>query len=122
MVIGRGNEHGQPIVPLVIARTNGQEERIPFLLATGFGGTLMLPPAQVAALGLPQVGTAPVTYALAGVGEAAVHQADILWCGEKRTVNILAWGMLPIMGTELLDGYRVRIQCVEGGATAIESL
>lgn len=122
MVIGRGNALGQPIVPIVIAGANGREEKIPFLLATGFRGSLMLPPEQVAALGLPQVGTGPVTYPIGSQGEAPVYEADILWCGEKRTVIIIAWGLRPIMGTELLRGYNVRMELTEGGRTTVEPI
>ncbi len=122
MVIGRVNSEGRPIVPLVVAGTGGQEQKLECLLATGFPGELMLSAEQVAALGLPQTGNGVVGYPPGSPAEAPTHQADILWCGEKRTVTVYAYGYGPVIGMGMLLDYRVRIHFVEGGPITVESL
>ena len=71
MVIGRIGADLCPMVPIVVQGADGQERKIPVLLSTGFGEALLLPPAEVAALGLPQTGCAhrplPVCVAQAAV-------------------------------------------------------
>lgn len=44
------------MVPIVVQGADGQEQKISVLLSTGFVEALLLPPAEVAALGLPQTG------------------------------------------------------------------
>lgn len=122
MIIGRVNSEGQPIVPIVIAGANGRERKLECLLATDFPGEMMLPKEEVAALGLPPTGTGVVGYPPGSPAEAPTHQADILWCGEKRTVTVCAYGHGPVIGMGMLRDSRVRIQFIEGGPISVESL
>jgi predicted aspartyl protease len=51
-----------------------------------------------------------------------VHQANIIWNGEERVVNVLATGRLPLLGTALIDEYELAIQFIEGGLVTIDEL
>lgn len=51
-----------------------------------------------------------------------VYHATILWNGKERTVQVLAAGERPLIGTALLDGYELVIQCMEGGLVTVEEL
>lgn len=122
MVIGGINAQLEVIVPLVIAGPSGQEQKVDCLLATGFAGDLFLPPAQINALKLPQIGAGPVNYPPGNPTEVPLHQADVLWCGEKHTISVFAYGQHPVMGTGLLQGYCLSIRIVEGSPVVIEPL
>jgi len=122
MVIGRISSDLRPMVPIVVQGANGQERKIPVLLSTGFGEALLLPAAEVAALGLPQTGARTVTFPGGSQIEATVHPATILLAGEAQDVDILAGGWEPRMGLRLLEGYRISMRFVEGGAVTVERL
>ena len=111
-----------PWVPIVVQGTDGQERKIPVLLSTGFGEALLLPPAVVAALGLPQTGTRTVQFPDGSRIEATIHPARILLAGEARDVDILAGGWEARMGLKLLQGYRISMRFVEGEAVSAECL
>ena len=120
MVIGRIGADLRPIIPIVVQGADGQERKIPVLLSTGFGEALILPPAEVAALGLPQTGARTVHFPDGSHVEATIHPAKILLAGEARDVDILAGGWEPRMRLRLLQGYRISMWFVEGGTVSAE--
>lgn len=122
MVIGRIGADLRPMVPLVVQGANGQERKIPVLLSTGFREALLLPAAEVSALGLPQTGARTVTFPDGSQIEATVHSAKILLAGEAQDVEVLAGGWEPRMGLALLWGYRVSMRFVEGEVVIAERL
>ncbi len=122
MVIGRIGADLRPIVPIVVQGADGQERKIPVLLSTGFGEALLLPPAEVAALGLPQTGARTVQFPDGSSVVATIHPARILLAGEARDVDILAGGWEPRMGMHLLQGCRISMRFREGEAVNVERL
>ena len=120
MVIGRVGADNRPMVPLVVQGANGREAKISCLLSTAFGESLLLPAAEVAALGLPQTGTRTVPFPDGSQIEASVHPAQVLLGGEAHTVNLLAGGHQPRLGLALFEGCRLRIAFTEGGAVELE--
>ena len=121
-VIGRIGPDLRPLVPIVVQGVNGQERKIPVLLSTGFQEALLLPAADVAALGLPQTGTRSVTFPDGSQIDATVHPAKILLAGEAVNVDILAGGHEPRMGLALLQNCRLSMRFVAGEAIRIEWL
>lgn len=81
-----------------------------------------MPPAEVAALGLPQTGARTVEFPDGSRVEATVHPARILLAGEAQDVDILAGGWEPRMGLKLLQGYRISMRFTEGEAVNVERL
>lgn len=122
MVIGRIGSDLRPMVPIVVQGADGQERKIPVLLSTGFGEALLLPAAEVTALGLPQTGARTVQFPNGSRVEATIHPARVLLAGEAQDVDILAGGWKPRMGLNLLQGYRISMRFVEGGAVSVERL
>jgi len=120
MVIGRVGADNRPMVPVVVQGADGQEAKISCLLATGFGEALLLPTAEVAALGLPQTGTRTVQFPDGSRIEATVHPAQVLLAGEAHAVDLLAGGIQPRLGLALFEGCRLRIAFTEGGVIEIE--
>lgn len=110
------------MIPLVIQGANGQEKKIPVILYTAFSETLILPPAEVAALGLPQTGTRTVTFPDGSQVEATVHPTKVLLAGEEHDVDLLAGGWEPRMGIKVLWGYRMSMRFTPGDPVVVERL
>jgi clan AA aspartic protease len=107
----------------VTFRLPGQPDlTIDFVVDTGFTGLLTLPPAAVAAMGLPLIHREPVSLADGSTVEVAVHAADIVWNGVVHEVRVLATGGRPLLGTSLLDGREFVAQFTEGGLVTVEDL
>lgn len=104
----------------VIFRLTGQPDlQIECVIDTGFEGALTLPPAAVAALGLPYLTELTANLADNTSIRTDVHLATIVWDGVEREVAVLALGERPLLGTALLDGYRLEVTFTDGGAVQI---
>ena len=122
MVIGRVGADLRPMVPVVVQGADGREEKVLCLLSTGFGEALLLPSAEVAALGLPQTGTRTVHFPDGSQLEATVHPAQVLLGGTVHMVDVLAGGPQPRLGLALFEGCRLRAAFTEGGVIEIQRL
>lgn len=120
MVIGRVGADNRPMVPVVVQGADGRESKVLCLLSTGFRAALLVPAAEVAALGLPQTGTRTVEFPDGSRVEATVHPGRVLLAGEAQSVDILAGGVEARMGLALFEGCRLRIAFTEGGVIEIE--
>ena len=120
-MIGRvENHHALLPVPL---RLSGQPDlEIECVVDTGFTDALCLPPAAVAALGLPYRFDFPASLADGSRVLLPVHEATIVWDGRVRRVHLLATGERPLIGTALLDGTELVVQFAEGGLVTVEPL
>ncbi len=93
-----------------------------FVVDTGFAGELTLPIAAVEALKLPFVREIPANLADNSTIFVDVHEATIIWHGEKRITEVLAMGKNPLLGMRLLDGSEMNIQFADGGLVTLEIL
>jgi clan AA aspartic protease len=92
------------------------------VIDTGFDGFLMLPANAVTALGLPFLYRLDANLADDRRKSAAVHGAVIMWNGQKIDVQILALGKRPLLGTLLLEGYRLIIPFQDGEDVTIDPI
>jgi predicted aspartyl protease len=51
-----------------------------------------------------------------------VYIAVVIWDGQYRTIDINESETMPLIGMQLLRGYDLRIQAIEGGSVTIEAL
>lgn len=110
------------IVALTFLLSNGATFPIELVVDTGFTDYLCLPPEAVALLRLPFLYDIPVNLADNSEVLVAVHEANILWDGEERSVRIFATGRRPLIGTALLNQQELVIQFTEGGLVTIDEL
>jgi clan AA aspartic protease len=115
-------KNGRATVNVIFRLENQPDFTIEFVIDTGFTEFLSLPTAAVNLLGFPCVYDMYATLADNSRVLLPVHQATIIWNGEERVVNVLATGKRPLLGTALLDGYKLSIQFIEGGLVTIEEL
>lgn len=121
MIFGVVNARHELLLRVPIVDANGQEQEVEAVLDTGFTGSLTLPPALVAALGLPWRSRAQVVLADGRVEQYEVHVAEVIWDGTPRTVLIQAVDTTPLVGVGLLVGFDLRARVRAGGDVRIEA-
>jgi clan AA aspartic protease len=122
MIRGTVNNEREAIIRLTVLGSGRRTETIAAMVDTGFDGELTLPKRLVDALQLP---LRRRTTAILGDGSIiayALHRATILWDGEPRQIRVAALDGGPLVGMELLAGYRLTMQVIPGGQVEIVSL
>lgn len=88
---------------------------------TGFNGFLTLPPHLVAALDLPFRERGRAILADGSDIPFDIHEAEILWDGHPRIIDVSVADTDPLIGTSLLDDHKLMIRFVDGGDVFIEA-
>jgi clan AA aspartic protease len=112
----------QPRVDVVIILSDGRKLAVEFVIDTGFDGFLALPATVVAALSLPSLGKLDAIMADGSRRQASVHTTDIVWNGVQVSIEVLAMGARPLLGTALLEGYTLIVPFVDGATVMIDVL
>ena len=115
------NQSCEAILPLVV-KSNTLTQLVDAVIDTGFSGFLTLPADIIATLDLSWKGRDVATL---GDGSSCifdVYIAIVIWDGQYRTIDINESATMPLIGMQLLRGYDLRIQTIEGGSVAIEAL
>src|SRR5579864_7538875 len=97
----------QPRIDVLMILPNQRRLIIEFVIDTGFDGFLMLPVAAVTRLGLPFLYRLDANLADDRRKSTPVHGARIVWDGQEIEVQVLAMGRRALLGTLLLDGFRL---------------
>jgi clan AA aspartic protease len=122
MITGVVNAHREATIRLPLHAADGRDQEIEAILDTGFNGSLTLPPAVIAALGLPWRTRGLVILANGTEDQCDIHAATVLWDGVPRKILVEAADTDPLVGMALLYGHDVRMQVVEGGSIIIQAL
>jgi clan AA aspartic protease len=112
----------QPLIRVTVRDVVGREQEVEALIDTGFTGSLTLPAPVVSVFGLLWLMRQRGRLAGAVSIFLDVHRGTVLWDGQWRTIEIEAVDGIPLVGTELLRGYELRIQAVVGGLVTIEAI
>jgi clan AA aspartic protease len=107
------------LVPVTFRLSQQPDFAIEFMIDSGFAGFLTLPTAAVAALNLPFRYQMLASLADNSSIVANVYTATIVWEGQARRVEVFAMGKRPLLGTSLLDGFRLDAEFNEGGPVRI---
>ena len=122
MITGTVNAYREPIVGVTISGTAEQEIKVEAVIDTGFDGSLSLPPALIALLGLAWRRRGRAILADGSESIFDIHEAMIVWDGQPRRVAVDAADTDPLLGMSLLDGCELTIQAIIGGKVAIRKL
>jgi len=122
MITGSVNAYREPIVGLTVLGADGQELAVDAVIESGFDGSLSLPTAFIAALGLEWRRRGRAVLADGSETIFDIHEATIMWDGGSRRVAVDAAETEPLIGMSLLDGYELVIQVVNGGNVTIMKL
>ena len=101
---------------------NGREQSIHAVVDTGFSGWLALSKEMISRFGLPWRREAEAILANGGSTTFNVHSATIIWDGQPRSVFVDEMESDPLVGMQLLHGFRLVIETFDGGPVRIEHL
>jgi clan AA aspartic protease len=123
MITGVVTASLQAIIRLTVRGPEGQEqEEIAAVIDTGFDGTLTLPPALIATLGLAWRGRGRALLADGSESLFDIYEAIIVWDGESRRIAVDEADLDPLIGMSQLYGYELIVQAIEGGTVSIQPL
>ncbi len=122
MITGVVNTRLEATLHLTVQNLQGQSQEIEAILDTGFTGSLTLPPATVAALGLPWRTRGNALLANGNAAQFDIYAAIVQWDGQERNILIEAAESIPLISMRLLSGYDIHFQAITGGKAAIRAL
>lgn len=122
MISGTVNASHEILIPVPVRDAAAKERQIEAVLDTGFNGSLTLPPALIAGLGLTWRSRGQAMLANGNVEQFDIYAATVVWDGTPRRVLVQAIDTAPLLGMALLVGYDLRARVIDGGAVAIEAI
>lgn len=121
MMQGVVNQSCEAILPVVV-KNHSTTQLVDAVIDTGFSGFLTLPSSIIAALGMTWKGRDTATLGDGASCIFDVYIASVIWDGQYRTIDINESETVPLIGMQLLRGYDLRIQTIEGGIVTITAL
>jgi clan AA aspartic protease len=122
MMFGMVNNNCEAIIKVAVGRIGSPKIAVDAVIDTGFTSFLFLSLSMITNLGLPwhyrDVGTL-------GDGSEVVfeiHKAAVVWDGQNQIVDIAASDADPSVGMNLLYGFKLQIEAIEGGLVTIEAM
>ena len=109
----------EPLLRLTVHDAGGTPHDLEAVVDTGFNGFLTLPPAVIAALGLPWLCRQQGQLADGSLLTFDVHVATVIWHGQPRGVEVEAADAQPLLGMAMMRGSELRIQVEAGGSVTI---
>jgi clan AA aspartic protease len=122
MITGTVTSSYEPVVRLAVLGPQGQSQEIEAIVDTGFTGSFTLPPDLISTLGLVPRGQG---FGVLADGQRIlfeVFEAEVLWDTRPRRITIYAADSTPLLGMDLLDGYELTMQVIQGGTLSIRAL
>jgi clan AA aspartic protease len=113
---------GKIIVPVIFCLDISTDLIIGFVLDTGFNNCLALPPSAVAALNLQFYSMMTIRLADGSQSLIQTYTAKVRWDGREEWVVVLATGTKPLLGTLLMQGFRLTAEFVRSGTVSIEKI
>ncbi len=122
MITGTVTVAREAVIQLTVRGPSGQEQEIEAVIDTGFDGSLTLPSALIAALGLPWRRRGRALLADGSDSLFDIHEATVIWDGAARRIPVDKVDMTPLVGMSLFYGYELTMQIVEGGRVHLKPL
>lgn len=100
----------------VAGERNAPREPVTAWIDTAFNGTLVIPHADIARLGLRKATAMEATLADGSIIELETYTCYLEWFGTiRRTQAIANDGKMPLLGTMLLAGHVLTVDYKGGG-------
>lgn len=121
MIQGYVNANYEAVISLVI-KNQGKLKSITAVIDTGFTGFLSLPQREIEELGLPWSYRDRATLGDGSETLFDIYGAAIIWNGDYQDIEVNSAETEPLLGMQLLRGYHLQIDAVEGGLVVIKKL
>jgi len=122
MITGTVNAHREAIIRLSVLDASGQPYEIDTVVDTGFNGSLTLPPATIAALGLVWRNRGSAILTNGAVEECDIYTGVVLWDGQPHNILVEAADTDALVGMSLMYGYELTVQAVDGGTVTLSKM
>ena len=122
MITGTVTAAREAVFTLPILDANNQPQDTTVIIDTGFTGWLTLPPNVIAALGLSWRRRGRAILADGNEIQFDVFEATVIWDGQQIVVPVSETDSDPLVGMNLIYGYELFIQAVDGGAVTLKKL
>ena len=122
MIQGTVNRYHEAIVSLPVYHNNGSLYQLEFVIDTGFSEYLTLPVELI--IGLELRRSRYTTLTLADNRRVVVPTYKILveWDGVQRLVEVAELEGVALIGMQMMRGYHLGMDVVEGGAVTITAM
>jgi predicted aspartyl protease len=121
MIRGYVNERFEPILPLTVIGSNGQQHALEAIIDTGFTGALTLDSATIATLALKWIGIGRAQLADGSTASFDVFSGVIEW-DDKRLVVEIEEAREPLMGLRLVRQHDVTMSLISGGLITVKPI
>jgi clan AA aspartic protease len=121
MMQGRVNQRCEAVISVAV-RGGSTVKFVDAVIDTGFNGFLSLPIDIIIELGLPWNYRDRATLGDGSETLFDVYDAEVIWDGQYREIEINAAETEPLLGMRMLKGYRLQVDAIEGGLVTIEIL
>jgi clan AA aspartic protease len=121
MMQGRVNQRCEAVISIAV-RGGGKIESVDAVIDTGFNGFLSLPIATIVELSLPWNYRDRATLGDGSETLFDIYDAQAIWDGQYREIEVNAAETEPLLGMRMLKGYRLQVDTIEGGLVTIEML
>jgi clan AA aspartic protease len=121
MMQGYVNENYEAIISVAV-KNGSSLKSIDTVIDTGFTGFLTLPTAIIMELELQWSYRDRATLGDGSETVFDVYNAEILWNGQLREIEVDAAETEPLLGMGLLKRYRLQVDTIEGGLVTIQTL
>jgi len=121
MIQGHVNQSCEAMLAIAV-RNNQTTQMVDTVIDTGFSGFLTLPSDIISTLALSWEGRDIATLGDGTSCTFEVYLGLVIWDGQYREVYINESETVPLIGMQLLRGYDLRIQAIEGGLVTVEAL
>jgi clan AA aspartic protease len=122
MIEGVVNQYREATVDLTVRGPTGHEERLEFVVDTGFDGAVLLHSAVAAALELPRLGAERAMLADGTETLFNCSQVQLLWNGTLRLVPVDVADAVSLVGMHVLEGHEIYIHAIPNGAVQITDI
>lgn len=109
-------------IQLQVIGVDGREQLVSAVIDTGYTGSLTLPPSLIQTLKLRWLNLDRGTLADGSECLFDVYEADVLWDGESRRLEVAEADSDPLVGMALLNGFELKMQICPGGRLEIARL
>ncbi len=124
MMTGRITADAEAALWLEIQNPGNDKQQISVeaIIDTGFNGALTLPPERIEALGLPEAGEDQVQLGDGSLITVRTFEAVVFFDERPRRLSVEEALTVPLVGTELLWGYGLRVDFETGGRVEVRAL
>ena len=122
MILGTVNSDLQAMIQLTIHGSRNDTQDIDAMVDTGLNGWLTLPSEIIDRLQLHYYSRGRAELADGSQRAFDVFEANVNWDGAVRRILVYHADAEPLIGMELLSGYRLKIDVEHEGAVTIQRL